>query len=153
MMLLRIWPNRRIHALKAKAFLSGSENGRGFGSLIRHQYNVPRRARKAGILNKHKGFGSFHWCISSQAIPLNPGVSGGNFGGNCCYPERSYPQMLTDAAIRKAKPKAKAYKLADGGGCFCLLPPPAANGGGSNIGGLSREKKICWPLALTRRLP
>ncbi|MDO4710291.1 MAG: integrase arm-type DNA-binding domain-containing protein [Pseudomonadota bacterium] len=31
--------------------------------------------------------------------------------------------MLTDTAIRKAKPKAKAYKLADGGGLFLLVAP------------------------------
>jgi len=30
------WPNRRIHALKAKVLLSGSERGRGFGSVFRH---------------------------------------------------------------------------------------------------------------------
>ena len=31
--------------------------------------------------------------------------------------------MLTDTVIRKAKPKAKAYKLADGGGLFLLVVP------------------------------
>ncbi len=30
---------------------------------------------------------------------------------------------LTDTAIRKAKPKAKPYKLADGGGLFLLVAP------------------------------
>lgn len=34
--LRRGWPNRRIHALKAKALLSGSESGRGFGSVFHH---------------------------------------------------------------------------------------------------------------------
>lgn len=34
-----LWrPNRRIHALKAKALLSGSGMERGFGSVFRHQY-------------------------------------------------------------------------------------------------------------------
>lgn len=32
------WPNHRIHAFKAKALPSGSTNGRGFGSVFRHQY-------------------------------------------------------------------------------------------------------------------
>jgi|GEM_PF-3578529 hypothetical protein len=33
-----LWrPNRRIHALKAKALLSGSGMERGFGSVFRHQ--------------------------------------------------------------------------------------------------------------------
>ena len=30
---------------------------------------------------------------------------------------------LTDAAIRNAKPKATAYKLADGGGMYLLVTP------------------------------
>jgi len=30
---------------------------------------------------------------------------------------------LTDGAIRKAKPKAKSYKMADGGGLFLLVQP------------------------------
>src|SRR5690606_19524115 len=30
------WTNRRIHALKAKALLSRSDYGRGFGSVLRH---------------------------------------------------------------------------------------------------------------------
>ncbi|UZG49468.1 hypothetical protein [Caldimonas thermodepolymerans] len=39
-----LWrPNRRIHALKAKALLSGSGMERGFGSVFRHQ---TRQARK-----------------------------------------------------------------------------------------------------------
>ncbi|HEV2681166.1 MAG TPA: integrase arm-type DNA-binding domain-containing protein [Rhodanobacter sp.] len=33
------------------------------------------------------------------------------------------PTMLTDAAIRKAKPTAKAQKLTDGGGMYVLLKP------------------------------
>lgn len=38
-----LWrPNRRIHALKAKALLSGSGMERGFGSVFRHH---PARAR------------------------------------------------------------------------------------------------------------
>lgn len=37
---------------------------------------------------------------------------------------RRYPQMaLSDAAIRAAKPAAKAYKLFDGGGLFLLVNP------------------------------
>lgn len=39
------WPNRRIHALKAKVLLSGSERGRGFGSVFRHQYLNPNLSR------------------------------------------------------------------------------------------------------------
>lgn len=35
-------PNHRIHALKAKALPSASGNGRGFGSVLRHQYLVQR---------------------------------------------------------------------------------------------------------------
>ena len=39
-----LWrPNRRIHALKAKALLSGSGMERGFGSVFRHQH--PRANR------------------------------------------------------------------------------------------------------------
>ena len=34
-------PNCRIHALKANALLSGSEGGRGFGSVFHHQYLAP----------------------------------------------------------------------------------------------------------------
>lgn len=34
--LRRGWPNRRIHAPKAKALLSGSDYGRGFGSVFHH---------------------------------------------------------------------------------------------------------------------
>jgi hypothetical protein len=30
---------------------------------------------------------------------------------------------LTDVAIRKAAPKAKPYKLADGGGLYLLINP------------------------------
>ncbi|WP_324567848.1 hypothetical protein, partial [Ottowia sp.] len=37
--LRRGWPNRRIRALKAKALLSGSDYGRGFGSVF-HHHNV-----------------------------------------------------------------------------------------------------------------
>ena len=35
------WPNHRIHAFKAKALPSGSTNGRGFGSVFRHQSPGP----------------------------------------------------------------------------------------------------------------
>src|SRR5690606_13047505 len=34
---LHVWPNLLIHALKAKALLSGSANVRGFGSVSHHQ--------------------------------------------------------------------------------------------------------------------
>jgi len=42
-----LWrPNRRIHALKAKALLSGSGMERGFGSVFRH--HLPPRAARRG---------------------------------------------------------------------------------------------------------
>jgi hypothetical protein len=34
---------------------------------------------------------------------------------------------LSDVAIRKAKPAAKPYKLADGGGLYLLLNPIGSN--------------------------
>jgi hypothetical protein len=46
---------------------------------------------------------------------------GGRIGG---IDLRGTPAMaLTDTAIRNAKPKAKPYKLADGGGLFLLVNP------------------------------
>ena len=39
--LRRGWPNRRIHAPKAEALLSGSDYGRGFGSVFHHQFQKP----------------------------------------------------------------------------------------------------------------
>jgi hypothetical protein len=50
-------PDDRIHTLKAKALLSGSDCGRGFGSVFRHQspkpepvsgFFVPARNASAG---------------------------------------------------------------------------------------------------------
>jgi hypothetical protein len=40
------WPNRRIHALQAKALLSGSDCGRGFGSVFRHHEFTEHRWRQ-----------------------------------------------------------------------------------------------------------
>jgi len=39
------WPNRRIHAPKAEALLSGSDFGRGFGSVFHHQNSNPNHSR------------------------------------------------------------------------------------------------------------
>jgi len=36
------WTSRRIHALKANALLSGSANGRGFGSVFHLQSREPK---------------------------------------------------------------------------------------------------------------
>jgi hypothetical protein len=36
---------------------------------------------------------------------------------------------LTDTQIRRSKPTAGQYKLADGGACFCSQPRPVANSG------------------------
>ncbi len=50
-----LWrPNRRIHALKAKALLSGSGMERGFGSVFHHQYLKANRARLAFFIRPHK---------------------------------------------------------------------------------------------------
>ena len=40
---------------------------------------------------------------------------------------------LTDTRIRNAKPKAKAYKLSDGGGMYCSSLPMAHVTGGWTI--------------------
>src|SRR5690606_7605832 len=45
---LHVWPNLLIHALKAKALLSGSANGRGFGSVSHHQV-IESQPLSAGI--------------------------------------------------------------------------------------------------------
>jgi Arm DNA-binding domain len=39
------------------------------------------------------------------------------------YPQRRYPQMLTDKELKNAKPRGKPYKLAAGGGLHLLIKP------------------------------
>jgi hypothetical protein len=39
------------------------------------------------------------------------------------YPQRRYPQMLTEKELKNAKPRDKPYKLAAGGGLHLLIKP------------------------------
>jgi integrase len=50
-------------------------------------------------------------------------VTGGKVGGKLFFTAELPPLPLTDAAIRGAKPKAKSYKLTDGGGLFLWVQP------------------------------
>ena len=43
-------PNRRIHALKAHALLSGSANGRGFGSVFHHHFYSSAVSKERSIV-------------------------------------------------------------------------------------------------------
>jgi integrase len=53
-------------------------------------------------------------------------VTGGKVGGKYFFPSELPPLPLTDTAIRNVKPKAKSFKLTDGGGLFLWIQP---NGG------------------------
>jgi hypothetical protein len=50
--------------------------------------------------------------------------------------------MLTEIAIRHAKPKEKSYKLYDERASQCLWPPQAAVCGASDIGTADKEKLL-----------
>ena len=53
-------PNRQNRALKAKALLSGSDYGRGFGSVLHHQPAICSVPQKAGKPREIKGSGLFY---------------------------------------------------------------------------------------------
>ena len=58
--------------------------------------------------------------------PLTSSVSGGKSGGNEIWArlsQRELPLMLTDTAVRNAKPGPKAVKLFDGGGLYLEVAP------------------------------
>jgi hypothetical protein len=52
---------------------------------------------------------------------------------------------LSDAAVKKAKPEAKAYKMTDGGGMYLEVMRRDQNIGGSNI--VLAAKRSDWPSA------
>ena len=63
-------------------------------------------------------------CARSRRVSLLPNAATivwGHFGGTSFHAWGHW--MLTDAAIKKAKPKDKAYKLGDSGGLYLYIMP------------------------------
>ena len=60
-----------------------------------------------------------------QGIRWQPHLAGGRHGGTRKPLHGTYPQdaMLTDTAIRNARPKAKPYKLTDERGLYLFVTP------------------------------
>ncbi len=76
----------------------------------------------------------------------NQGVSGGGITAQLPPELKPTPRgdsmKLTDTAVRKAKPEAKPYKMADGGGLFLLVQPNGGKWWRSSIA--LAERKSCW---------
>ena len=67
----RGWPNRRIHALKAKALLSGSDCGRRFGSRFHHQLPETQPLSVGFFSARNASVGAVSGMVLVSASPPN----------------------------------------------------------------------------------
>jgi hypothetical protein len=81
-----IGPNRRIHALKTHAVLSGSESGRGFGSVFHHQTSFKRLQRLA---KNPAGLGSAGFFAGTPSTPITELAPAAMLDEAACTPSYS----------------------------------------------------------------